>query len=123
VTLSVGDKLSEGGRLCSANAASRQLPICDDGQASPGSSPSRTLLRVLRRRRASTTDSVLAEVMERRVAHAREHASASELPRLFERGEVAIVVDEEHKHVTGLLTKLDLIDFLTKQAQEQPAGA
>jgi CBS domain containing-hemolysin-like protein len=44
------------------------------------------------------------------------HASSAELPRIFERGEVAIVVDAE-RHVQGILTKLDLIELLASRTQ------
>jgi cystathionine beta-synthase len=97
-----------------------QLPITDDGRLA-GILTESDLLRVLVDGRASN-DSSVAEVMERNVATVRAHESAGQLPAIFERGEVALVVDEEHKPL-GLLTKLDLIDYLTKQAQEQPAGA
>ena len=36
------------------------------------------------------------------------------LPQLFERGEVAIVVDEG-RGVEAVLTKLDLIEFMSKR--------
>jgi cystathionine beta-synthase len=55
----------------------------------------------------------LAEVMARRVTTMRPHDGADALPDLFERGEVAIVVDDERR-VTAVLTKLDLIEFMSK---------
>jgi hypothetical protein len=39
------------------------------------------------------------------------HAGSGELPRIFERGEVAIVVDDD-RAVLGILTKMDLIEML-----------
>ena len=42
------------------------------------------------------------------------HASSSELPRIFERGEVAIVVDEQ-RNVIGIVTKMDLIEMLASR--------
>jgi cystathionine beta-synthase len=56
----------------------------------------------------------LAEVMERRVSTVRPHDSADVLPEMFERGEVAIVVDDERR-VQAVLTKLDLIEFMSKR--------
>jgi CBS domain-containing protein len=38
---------------------------------------------------------------------------ATDLPGIFERGEVALVVDENQVPV-GILTKLDLIDYMTR---------
>jgi cystathionine beta-synthase len=59
----------------------------------------------------ATKSSKIAELMERRVATVGVHANAAELPKIFERGEVALVVDES-RHVLGILTKLDLIEVL-----------
>jgi CBS domain containing-hemolysin-like protein len=42
------------------------------------------------------------------------HAPANELPRIFERGEVALVVDD-NRQVVGIVTKLDLIEHLTRK--------
>jgi predicted transcriptional regulator len=42
------------------------------------------------------------------------HAGSGELPRIFERGEVAIVVDED-KSIIGILTKMDLIEMLASR--------
>jgi CBS-domain-containing membrane protein len=44
------------------------------------------------------------------------NASSSELPRIFERGEVAIIVDD-HRSVIGILTKMDLIEMLARKTQ------
>jgi CBS-domain-containing membrane protein len=54
--------------------------------------------------------------MERRVSTVALHASSSELPRIFERGEVAIVVDDQ-RSVIGILTKMDLIELLARRPQ------
>jgi CBS-domain-containing membrane protein len=56
-------------------------------------------------------NTTVAEVMERKVSTVSLHASSSELPRIFERGEVAVVVDED-RQVLALLTKMDLIEML-----------
>jgi cystathionine beta-synthase len=58
-------------------------------------------------------DTPLAEVMARRVSTVRPHDDVSILPQLFERGEVAIVTDDERK-VEAVLTKMDLIEFMSK---------
>ena len=41
------------------------------------------------------------------------------MPEIVERGEVALIVDEERR-IQGILTKLDLIELLTKS---RPAPA
>ena len=56
----------------------------------------------------------IAEVMVRKVSTIAPHAPASELPRIFERGEVALVVDDA-RTVLGIVTKLDMIEHLTKR--------
>jgi cystathionine beta-synthase len=56
----------------------------------------------------------LAEVMARRVSTVRPHDPASRLQEMFERGEVAIVVDDERR-VNAVLTKLDLIELMSKR--------
>ena len=42
------------------------------------------------------------------------HDEAEKLPELFERGEVAIIVDDERR-VSAVLTKMDLIEFMSKR--------
>jgi cystathionine beta-synthase len=64
----------------------------------------------------ATKDTITAEVMERRVSTVGLHASSSELPRIFERGEIAIVVDDQ-RAVIGILTKMDLIELLARRPQ------
>ena len=59
-----------------------------------------------------TEETKVAEVMVRRVATVPLHADAGELPAIFERGEVALVVDAERAPI-GIVTKLDLIEMLT----------
>jgi CBS-domain-containing membrane protein len=64
-------------------------------------------------------DTVCAEVMERNVSTVSMHAGSGELPRIFERGEVAIVVDED-RAVLGILTKMDLIEMLAARKNKMP---
>ena len=61
-------------------------------------------------------NTVVAEVMERKVSTVSMHAGSGELPRIFERGEVAIVVDDA-RAVIGILTKMDLIEMLARRTQ------
>lgn len=93
-----------------------QMPVLDDGRLA-GILTEADVLQSLLSRHASA-DSAVAEVMERRVSTVGMHAGSSELPRIFERGEVAIVVDDQTR-VLALITKLDLIEFLS-QRQSKP---
>ncbi len=93
-----------------------QLPITDEGRLA-GILTENDLLRPLVDGRSSK-DSSVAELMERNVTTVRAHESAGQLPAIFDRGEVALIIDEERRPI-GLLTKLDLIDYLTKRAEEK----
>ena len=52
--------------------------------------------------------------MVRRVSTVSLHASSGELPGIFERGEVAIVMDDDSALV-AVLTKMDLIEMLASR--------
>ena len=67
-------------------------------------------------------DTIAAEIMERKVSTVGEQASSAELPRIFERGEVAIVVDAD-RTVIGILTKMDLIEMLAARKTQIPLRA
>ncbi len=56
----------------------------------------------------------LAEVMVRRVSTLGPHDPVEHLPQLFERGEVAIIIDED-RAVQAVLTKMDFIEFVSKE--------
>jgi cystathionine beta-synthase len=86
-----------------------QMP-CTDGGKLAGILTEHDLLVVLLEGRANP-ESTIAEVMVRNVATVEPHTSAGELPNIFERGEVAIVIDSEQQ-VKALLTKIDLITYL-----------
>jgi cystathionine beta-synthase len=97
-----------------------QMPVLDD-DALAGIITETDMLHHLVSGRVSPTTSV-AEIMERRVSTVAMHASASELPRIFDRGEIALVVDQE-RHVEAIITKLDLIDILATRRMPQPPPA
>lgn len=88
-----------------------QIPVLDEGRLA-GILTEADVLHLMVDGRASN-DTPVAEIMERKVTTVPVHAEANRLPTIFDRGEVALVVDEETK-LLGILTKLDLIDFLTK---------
>ena len=60
--------------------------------------------------RAEKTTTV-AEAMVRRVSTVDINAPAGELLEIFERGEVALVIDDARR-LLGLITKMDLIDIV-----------
>ncbi|MEE2888654.1 MAG: cystathionine beta-synthase [Planctomycetota bacterium] len=88
-----------------------QIPVTDDG-ALAGILTETDVLQAMVG--GSTNESTtVAEVMERNVSTIPLHASTSALPEIFERGEVGVVLDDD-RQVCGILTKLDLIEYLTK---------
>jgi cystathionine beta-synthase len=94
-----------------------QMPVIDNGKLA-GILTESDLLHQLMSGRADK-DTLVAEVMERKVSTVSMHAGSGELPRIFERGEVAIVVDEQ-RSVLGILTKMDLIEMLATRKAKVP---
>jgi cystathionine beta-synthase len=90
-----------------------QLPCTSQGRLS-GILTETDLLNLLVHGRSRET--AIAEVMVRKVSTVQPHESAGNLVRIFEQGEVALVVDEQH-HVQALVTKMDLIDYLSARAK------
>ncbi|GDY01116.1 hypothetical protein LBMAG49_04450 [Planctomycetota bacterium] len=88
-----------------------QLPVTDHGRLA-GILTEADALRVLAFGSATVKTSI-AEVMVRKVSTIAPSAPASELPSIFERGEVALVVDGDRR-LLGIITKLDLIEQLTR---------
>ena len=86
-----------------------QVPVLDQGRLA-GILTESDMLHALVSGRVNN-DTIVAEVMVRKVSTVGMHASSSELPAIFERGEVALVVDNDRR-VLGLLTKMDLIEML-----------
>jgi cystathionine beta-synthase len=89
-----------------------QMPVLDDGRLAGILTEADVLHHLVGGRAGSDTS--VAEVMERRVSTVSRKADASELPRIFERGEVAIVVDRERR-VEAIITKMDIIDMLASR--------
>jgi cystathionine beta-synthase len=96
-----------------------QMPVLDSGKLS-GIITEYDVLHHLVSGRAKP-ESTVAEVMVRRVATVSLHDSAGELPNIFERGEVAIVVGHDQS-VIAILTKMDLIEFLASRRGSPPRG-
>jgi cystathionine beta-synthase len=115
IALDLNDKLERATELFRQHGIS-QMPVLDAGKLA-GILTESDLLHHLVSGRANK-ETIVAEVMERRVATVALHASSGELPRIFERGEVAIVVDD-HRNVIGILTKMDLIEMLARKTTVQ----
>ena len=113
ISLDLNDKLDRATELFKEHGIS-QMPVLDHGKLA-GILTESDLLHHLVSGRANK-ETVVAEVMERKVATVALHAGSGELPRIFERGEVAIVVDEQ-RSVLGILTKLDLIEMIARKIQ------
>jgi cystathionine beta-synthase len=103
VTRSLGDALA----LFKQHSIS-QIPCVDSGRLA-GIITESDLLNLLVAGRDRATS--VAEIMVRKVSTVAPHEGAGELTKIFERGEVALVVDGDRK-VIGIATKMDLIDYL-----------
>jgi cystathionine beta-synthase len=116
ISLDLNDKVSRATDLFKQHGIS-QMPVLDHGKLA-GILTESDLLHQLMTGRVDR-DTVVAEVMERKVSTVSLHAGSGELPRIFERGEVAIVVDE-NRAVLGILTKMDLIEMLAARKNKMP---
>jgi cystathionine beta-synthase len=116
ISLDLNDRLGRATELFKQHGIS-QMPVLDDGKLSGILTESDVLHHLVSGR--GTKDTVVAEVMERRVSTVGMGASSGELPRIFERGEVAIVVDDARK-VIGIITKMDLIEMLAAPKNQMP---
>ena len=116
ICLDVDDKAARATALFKQHGIS-QMPCLDAGKLA-GILTESDLLHHLVSGRVNK-DTIVAEVMERKVSTVGMHASSSELPRIFERGEVAIVVDDDRK-VIGIVTKMDLIEMLAARKNQMP---
>jgi cystathionine beta-synthase len=115
VTVDVTHKLGDALDLLKKHGIS-QLPCTDNGRLC-GIITESDLLKFLVSGHQPATS--VAEVMIRNVSTVGLHENAGQLPRIFERGEVALVVDDQ-RHVLAILTKMDLIDYLASRAKLSP---
>jgi cystathionine beta-synthase len=113
IALDLNDKLERATELFKEHGIS-QMPVLDQGKLAGILTESDVLHHLVSGR--ASKDTIVAEVMERRVSTVALHASSAELPRIFERGEVAIVVDDV-RNVIGILTKMDLIEMIARKTQ------
>jgi cystathionine beta-synthase len=117
ISLDLNDKLQRATELFKQHGIS-QMPVLDDNKLAGILTESDVLHHLVSGR--SNKDTIVAEVMERKVSTVGVQASSAELPRIFERGEVAIVVDDA-RTVLGILTKMDLIEMLAARKTQMPA--
>jgi len=108
------DRLDDVVRLFKQGGIS-QAPVLDEGKLA-GILTETDVLRFLVEGRAGAESSV-AEVMVRQVSTVGRATPATELTAIFERGEVALVVEPDQT-VAAILTRIDLIEYL---ARRQPA--
>jgi cystathionine beta-synthase len=111
ISLDLNDQVSRATALFKEHGIS-QMPVLDRGTLA-GILTESDLLHQLMTGHVGK-DTIVAEVMERKVSTVALHASSGELPRIFERGEVAIVVDDQRR-LLGILTKMDLIEMLAQR--------
>ena len=111
IALDVNERVERATGLFKEHGIS-QMPVLDAGKLVGILTESDLLHQMMTGRVDKST--VVAEVMERKVSTVSMHASSAELPRIFERGEVAIVVDEQ-RQVLGIVTKMDLIEMLASR--------
>ena len=119
IALSVADTLGRAVETMKERGIS-QVPVLD-GDKLAGILTESDMLQGLVAQQWQLTTKV-AEAMCRRVSTVTEHTPASMLPEIFGRGEVAIVIDGSQK-VLGLLTKIDLVEYLTQTERLQQTTA
>jgi len=108
ITLEVDAPVRNAAELFKKHGIS-QIPVVDGGRLAGILTELDVMQQLVSGRIAEST--TVAEAMVRRVATVGIHAPAGELLQIFERGDVAIVIDEDKK-LLGLVTKMDLIDIL-----------
>ena len=119
IAVSVADTLGRAVETMKERGIS-QVPVLD-GDKLAGILTESDMLQGLVAQQWQLTTKV-AEAMCRRVSTVTEHTPASMLPEIFGRGEVAIVIDGSQK-VLGLLTKIDLVEYLTQTERLQQTTA
>ena len=110
VTVQSGDSVREAVKSMKGNGIS-QLPVVEDGRLVGILTESDVLGKLVDGR--AGLESKVAEVMFRNVRTIADTDDASGLSKIFAEGFAAVVVNE-NKVLCGILTKLDLVDFLTR---------
>ncbi|MBM4015662.1 MAG: cystathionine beta-synthase [Planctomycetes bacterium] len=119
ISVAVADTLGAAIELMKQKGIS-QVPVLDGDRLAGILTESDVLQGLVAAQWKLTTK--VAEAMVRRVSTVGDNTPASMLPEIFGRGEVAIVVDGGNR-VLGLLTKIDLVDYLlaTERLQQSTA--
>jgi cystathionine beta-synthase len=112
-TASSSDTLADAVMLMKDKGIS-QLPVLDNERLVGIVTESDLLGRLVEGR--ATLSSAVAEVMFRTVATVKTSDDAGSLRNVFADGLVAVVVNEEG-HLKGLVTKMDLVDVLTRSVE------
>ena len=110
VTAEHGHTVSEAVKLMKSKGIS-QLPVVEDGRLVGILTESDVLGKLVDGR--ATLASKVAEVMFRNVRTVEESDDVGLLSKIFNEGLVAVVVGED-RALKGIVTKLDLVDFLTR---------
>ena len=110
VTAEHGHTVSEAVKLMKSQGIS-QLPVVEDGRLVGILTESDVLGKLVDGR--ATLASKVAEVMFRNVRTVEESDDVGLLSKIFNEGLVAVVVGED-RALKGIVTKLDLVDFLTR---------
>ncbi|MEE8105930.1 MAG: cystathionine beta-synthase [Planctomycetota bacterium] len=91
-----------------------QLPVVDNGQLAGIISETDVLARIVGGR--ASLESTVAEAMIREVETVHLDDDATQLTKVFADGFIGIVVDDQNK-LHGVVTQLDLVDFLTSHVE------
>ncbi len=110
VTVKITDQVEAAIELFKKHGFS-QLPVLDGGELAGILTEADVLHSMVAGR--IRNDSKVAEIMERKVSTISANADSSELTRIFEKGEVAIVLDGGK--IQRIITKLDLIEYLASR--------
>jgi cystathionine beta-synthase len=111
VSASSSDTVADSVMLMKEHGIS-QLPVQDDGRLVGILTESDVLGKLVDGR--ASLSSAVAEVMFRRVTTVKASDEASKLVAVFGQGMAGLVVDDAGK-LTGLITKMDLVDRLTSK--------
>ncbi len=108
-----GDTVADAVMLMKEHGVS-QLPVLDQARLVGILTESDVLSKLVEGH--ANLSSAVAEVMFRNVTTIHVDADATSLTDLFVEGLVGLVIDDE-KHLKGLLTKMDLVDHLTRATE------
>ncbi len=115
ITASSGDTIADAVMAMKEHGVS-QLPVIDEGRLVGILTESDVLGKLVEGQ--AELSSAVAEVMFRNVKTVSLREDAACLTEFFADGLVALVVDDDHR-LLGIITKMDLVDYLTTQSKEK----